>query len=190
MWKIHWLRRSHIEIYLYEFIRENWVVEIWSNVLHLLHVNHLITWNSRQMRTFYPAFYLLVRIHYIHINTHAHVVHIPFFMLNHLIIYVYISDHSFRAHIFYETIRIMRKYYVPKWNILSDFVHTAIICMYMIRFTLLFKSFDLALLMIYLIIVSCWYENLCRKYVVRKRSGRLAVKSSYNDFLFYKMPTA
>ena len=102
--------------FLFEIGSRNWVAEIWSNVLHLLHVNHFITWNSRQMRTFYPAFYLLVRIHYIHINTHAPVVHIPFFMLNHLIIYVYISDHYFRSHIFYETIRIMRKYYVPKFH--------------------------------------------------------------------------
>lgn len=69
--------------FLFEIGSVNWFTEIWSKVLHLLHLNQFITWNSRQMRTFYPAFYLLVRIHYIHINTHTPVVHIPFFMLNH-----------------------------------------------------------------------------------------------------------
>ena len=129
--------------FLFEIGSENWVVEIWSNVLHLLHVNHFITWNSRQMRTFYPAFYLLVRIHYIHINTHAPVVHVPFFMSNHLIIYVYISDHYFRAHIFYEIIRIMRKYYVPKFHEIFYLILYMIRSMWyhIYKFTLSFELF-------------------------------------------------
>ena len=102
--------------FLFEIGSENWGREIWSKALHLLHVNQFINWNPNQMRTFYPAFHLLVWIHYIHINTHTPVVHIPFSMLNHMMIYVYISDNYFRAHILYKTIRIMRKYYVPNCN--------------------------------------------------------------------------
>ena len=172
--------------------------------MHLLQWNQFINWNPDQMRTFYPAFHLLVWIHYIHINTHTPVVHIPFSMLNHMMIYVYISDNYFRAHILYKTIRIMRKYYVPNcneifyliWYILLYLVHIWYVLFYMSMIYMYISlhnyvnCFDLHLLMIYLIIVSWWYENLCRKYVVSKRSSRLAVKFSYNDFLSYKIPTA